>query len=737
MFEFHLGFIVASARYARAGQSARAKFSAVSRRILFGGLAFLLLFGCSTPPPHESSPIFVDARSDTRFKLLVNADGWYRVTAADLKNAGANTARLDATTLQLFRGARAIPARVRGEGDALTLEFYGQASDSPYSNFSVYWVTWGQQPATPMRETRALDVRTAPQTTISDTVHLARPAIYLPQYDDPWFWQTIVAPMTTTITVTLPAALPAPAQLRAHLWGSTQDAVNPDHHIRLAFNGARIADEKWDGQGARVITATIPANAVRAGDNALQLIAPGDTGAQADITLLRALDVTYTRRLVAQNDRLEFTAGAGTYRIEGFSSDAIELYDITDPRAPARVTNTHSAARALTFATDAPSPRRWLTVGPNGAQAVARIVPMSASDLRAPDRAVDYLVITHPNFVGALQPLIDWRARQGLRVRVVTTEQAYDEFAHGEESPHALRAFLDWARQNWQSLRLVLLVGKASYDYRDYQKGANKNLLPTFLLKTPNLGQTASDNWFVAPDDTSGHPALAIGRIPAQTAEQVTRVVNKTLAYESSLRAHADWHTRALFIADDKEQSFVSMSDALIALSPQLTARKIYLADYRGDVNAARAEMLARWNEGAGWVTYIGHGSIDTWAEGPLFSTEHLGALKNGARTPILFTPTCLDGFFYHPQKNSLAEELLFKSDGGIVAGLVPTGLSLPQSQEELMRALFTEISANPALMFGEAIMRAKRRLDGTIPNTREVIDTFVWLGDPALLIAR
>lgn len=711
-----------------------------TRVLLFLTLIWLACVGCSAPPrPPDPTPVFVDQRADTRFKLFVSADGWYRVTAAELKNAGANLARLDAATLQLFRGDRAIPARVRGDGDALAFEFYGQASDSPYSNFSVYWVTWGQQPATPLRETRALDARPAPQTTVSDTVRLTRPTVYLPQFeDDPWFWQTLAAPMTTTLTVTLPAALPAPAQLRVHLWSSTQDAANPDHHLRVAFNDARIADEAWDGQGARTITATIPANAVRAGDNALQLSAPGDTGAQADIALLRALDVTYTRRLAAQNDRLEFTAGAGVYRIEGFGSDVIELYDITDPRAPVRVTNTTIAAGALTFATDASAPRRWLAVGARAAQSIARLAPMAVGDLRAPARAADYLIITPPDFVNALQPLVEWRARQGLRVRVVTTASAYDEFGYGEESPHALRALIEWARQNWQSLRFVLLVGKASYDYRDYQKGANKNLLPTFLLKTPHLGQAASDNWFVAPDARTGHPALAIGRIPAQTAEQATRVINKTLAYEASLNARADWHTRALFIADDKEPSFAAMSDVLIAQLPaEMTARKIYLAEQRGNVDAARTELLTRWNEGVRWLAYIGHGSLDTWAEGPLFSADHLGALKNGARTPILFTPTCLDGFFYHPQKNSLAEELLFKDDGGIVAGLVPTGLSLPQAQEALMRALFAEMTANPAPTFGEAIARAKRRVDGTTPEMREVIDTFVLLGDPALVIAR
>lgn len=712
-------------------------------------LGVLALGGCTTiaQPPRSADPIpeFVDQKSDTRFKLFVSADGWYRVIAADLKNAGANIAQLDAATLQLFRGERAIPARVRGAGADLAFEFYGQASDSPYSNFSVYWVTWGQQPAAPMRETSAAMARAAPQESFASALHLERPTLYLPQFGDadaPWFWQALVAPMTTTITMTLPAAMPAPAQLRVHLWGSTQDAVNPDHHLRAFFNDTRVADEKWDGQGARTITATIPANAIRAGENSLQLVTPGDTGAQAEIVLLRALDLAYTRRLIAHNDQIEFTAGAGAYRVSGFSGDAIELFDVTDPFAVTRVTNGTIAARALTFASDAPSPRRWLAVGPNAAKPVAHIVPMSASDLRAPDLSADYLIITHASrdFTHALRPLVEWRARAGLRVRVVTTTQVYDTFGYGEESPMAIRAFLEWARQNWQApaLRFVLLVGKASYDYRDYQQGANKNLVPTFLVKTPHLNQAASDNWFVAPDDQTGHPALAIGRIPAQTAEQVARVVSKTIAYESSLRARAEWHHRALFIADDKEPQFVSMSDALIAQLPSgVVAQKTYLADHRGDVNAARGEMLARWNEGARWVAYIGHGSIDTWAEGPLFSVEHLGALKNGARTPILFTPTCLDGFFYHPQKNSLAEELLFKRDGGIVAGLVPTGLSVPQAQEELMRALFAELSGNPAASLGEAIARAKRKVDGKSPETREVIDTFVWLGDPALRVLR
>ncbi|MCI0478757.1 MAG: C25 family cysteine peptidase, partial [Anaerolineales bacterium] len=69
----------------------------------------------------------------------------------------------------------------------------------------------------------------------------------------------------------------------------------------------------------------------------------------------------------------------------------------------------------------------------------------------------------------------------------------------------------------------------------------------------------------------------------------------------------------------------------------------------------------------------------------------------------------------------------------------VPTGLSVPQAQEELMRALFAELFQNaaPELTLGEAVQRAKRKVDGKAPETREVIDTFVLLGDPALTMMR
>lgn len=437
------------------------------------------------------------------------------------------------------------------------------------------------------------------------------------------------------------------------------------------------------------------------------------------------------------NSYLEFQVGLGTHRIEGFSGDAIELYDITDPIQLLRVANANVASSTLTFSIEASAPRRWLAIGSSVRRIVPRVVPMPPTNLRATENQADYVIITHASrdFVNALQPLARWRAQRGLKVRVVTTNEIYDEFSYGFESPFALRAFLEYTQREWSkpAPRFVLLVGKASYDYRDVLNAPNKNLLPTFLVDTLNSEKTASDNQFAALSESDIRPAFAIGRIPAKTPDQVARVVNKIITYESGARA-AEWRTRAIFVADDKTLEFAAMSKALAARLPLgIESRKIYLGEQNGDVKSARAELVAQWNVGAALLTYVGHGSVDLWATGPLFGVQYVGEIRNGERLPILFTPTCLDGFFYHPLKDSLAEELLFKPDGGIIAGIVPTGVSFSNAQSELMDALFVELFDKSSPTLGEAFTRAKQKLDADSPALREVIETFVLLGDPAL----
>ena len=179
-----------------------------------------------------------------------------------LQAAGVDISRIDPSTFQLMRADREIATRVQGAGKDVTLDFYGQASDSPYTAYNVYWLTWGSQKGKRMEEQEVPPAGGAIQDSFRDVVRLEQPTFFVPQpgnLSQSWFWQSLTAPATTTITLTLPAAIPSQAQVQVNLWGLSQDVASPDHHLRLFFNDTRVADEFWDGQGPRSIRGDIPA----------------------------------------------------------------------------------------------------------------------------------------------------------------------------------------------------------------------------------------------------------------------------------------------------------------------------------------------------------------------------------------------------------------------------------------------------------------------------------------------
>ncbi len=690
--------------------------------LLLSCLLAPFLLACSSPP--------TPAR---RVKLFVDTDGFYRVTAQSLAAAGANLAGVDPETLRLFTEDKQVAIRVAGSGESLTFDFYGQGSDSAYSKSRVYYLDWGGKVGERIGTILSPTHNSPPATAFRDLAQIDHPMLFVPQAGEPgnrWFWTALSAPSNIEIVVPLPAASKDQAEIRIDLWGNTLDVVNPDHHLVVEFNGVPIANVKWDGQGRKHLQAAVPADVMKDGENELRLVVPGDTGAAAEIVLVEAVQVEYSRRFVAQGNSLSFLSDRGVYQIHGLNGEPVEAFDITDPLSPARVGDVRIRADGAVFSTRAGEMRRWLVLGPSAFKTVSRVAPMHDAEMVAEVADADYLIIAHPSLASSAEPLAQWRARQGLETAIVTTEQVYDAFGHGTESPIALRAFLSSLRPG---PRFVLLLGKASYDYRDYTRGPNRNLVPTYLLDTPHLNQAGSDNWFVAKSETDIRPAAAIGRIPAKTPEQADAVTKKIIEYESGF-ANAAWRKRATFISDDKEESFPLMAESLAArLAPSVSGLQLPLASFDNDLKAARAKVIQQWNAGSLMLTYVGHGSLETWAEGPLLGVGNLGEIKNGNRLPLLVTPTCLDGYFYHPSKDSLAESLLFKSDGGVIAGIVPTGLSVPSAQSEIMSALFDELMRNRTPTVGEGLMRAKQKEELETPEVKEVIETFVLLGDPAL----
>ena len=667
---------------------------------------FLLLAGCQRSP--TAPPVAL--------RVVVDHEGVYRVAAADLRAQGwADPAGVSWRLTRM-----GVPQSVwrTGTGNNWALHFYGRTDEDAYSQEQVYWLMPDATPSPEMQaaagsnEAAAYDVYTA-------TTRLETQRTYQPQATQPdhWFGQTLAAPATASFTITLDQLVPGAAQLRVALWATTEDAAQPDNHIQLAVNGVGVGDRRWDGRGTHLITTTVPLDTLHAGANTITLTAPGDTGVVADVVLVDWIELQYGRSLVAQNGQLAWTSAGGLHQLQGWNAPPL-VFDITDADAPQRMPLGNTVA--------ATAHRRYLAVAtaaaPTRLEAVA-----AAPDLRTKQAA--YLAIGPPALLAPLAPLLAWRESQGLTTLAVPLATVYDQWNHGQPDPVAIQRFVGHALTDWASPpRFLLLVGDASYDPHGYVAPPEANQTPTLMLQTVWGGETASDTAF-AQTASASWAALAIGRLPARTAAEVTIAVNKTVQYEQAAPPGA-WRGRSVAVADPSEPDF--------AVAAQRWGERV-AAPYQFALvtPAAPQTDVSAELQASALITYFGHGSLEQWGRDRLLHASDSANLGGNGQLPVVINMTCLTGLFTHPTKNSLAEALLWQRNSGAVAVLAATSLTLPTDQQPLSDALVAGLMQRPTATLGEVLVAAHAQLDASNPGSRDVRQTFLLFGDPALRLVR
>ncbi|MEQ9288076.1 MAG: C25 family cysteine peptidase, partial [Cyclobacteriaceae bacterium] len=94
----------------------------------------------------------------------------------------------------------------------------------------------------------------------------------------------------------------------------------------------------------------------------------------------------------------------------------------------------------------------------------------------------------------------------GLSVAVVTTNQVYNEFSSGRQDISAIRNFIRYVWQNGGRLKYVLLMGDASYDYKN-RLNNNTNFVPVYESRQSfhRLYSHSSDDYFGFLEDEEGY----------------------------------------------------------------------------------------------------------------------------------------------------------------------------------------------------------------------------------------
>ncbi len=314
--------------------------------------------------------------------------------------------------------------------------------------------------------------------------------------------------------------------------------------------------------------------------------------------------------------------------------------------------------------------------------------------------------------------------------------QVYDAFSYGRRDPQAIQALMRYARQHWQAPapRYLLLAGDASYDPLGRTQGTEVDLVPTYDVYTTFSGWTGSDVWYALPDDAeNAMPAFAVGRFPAQTPEQMAAMVQKTLSYEAQT-GDLGWRSAALLVADNDEPGFAEETQSFAS---QLKGYQSGQLTIDGDGANAKNALLGAFSKGAGLIGYFGHGSVTLWAKEKVLEVAEAAKLSNKDRLPIVFTVTCLSGFFEHPSTVSLGEALVRNPNGGAVAALVPSSAAVLTDQRLLAQGLAAALAQPAPRALGDTIHDAQLSLPRETGGVREILLTFNLLGDPSLTVKR
>lgn len=698
----------------------------------------------------------------TNIKIGVTEDGIYKITYDDLTSAGLQLNGTDPSTISISNRGTDTPIYVYGEVDGTFdttdyILFYGSASTGIYTDENVYWLTTGKTDTVRMtsRDGALSGAAISVPAYFQTTLHAEEDSEYwqtIPdgKGKDHWFWgDKLSAPASGEYTFTVHNIFTTDgtATVRVRLMGRTNDReTSPNHHTKIYLNNVGIDDQQWDGQIVYDHEVSIPHAYLHNGTNTVKVEAVGDTGASTDQVFVNWTEVDYFDTYTAEDDRLLFGAPeAGTFQFEvrGFHDNNLEVFDVTDPGNPVRITQItvveEDSTYTLKFEDTAQSDARYLALTSGQCKPPASIRTNQVSTWKSPDNEADYIIITHEDFYDESLKLADYRSEQGLRAVTVKVEDIYDEFNYGIFDPQAIRDFLSYAYNNWvaPAPTYVLLVGDATQDYKDNMESGTINYVPSQIVETDVLGETPSDNWYVLVSGDDILPDMLIGRLSAQTVSQVKNIVEKILYYEQNPPENS-WNKNVLLVADDDDPSFESISEQLAGILPDgYTAHKVYVGDYTPEEDPT-ADIQEYISKGCLLVNYTGHGAVERWGlwnnnSEVIFNNSGISSLENTKKFPVITVANCLNGFF--PGKKtqvSIAEQFQRLQNRGAVAVWAPTGLSYSSGHRLLMKAFYEAIFNDGKHGLGAAATAAKINTYTQNIYWGELVEMFVLFGDPA-----
>jgi len=737
-------------------------------------------------------------------KIRVAKEGIYQLTSAFLKKNGFNN--IDKVKVYGYGGRPIeenwtfnqvegtpddlceVPLYRKNDGTALffaegTVRFTqnGQHEKNPYSDYSYYFLTEGENPAI------FSTLEAESQTTDSVLNHVP----YCTYIDnDKYVWYSGGRELYDDFDFaynnqrTINIATPQPATNIATL------------HIAMAASSKSsntIVDVKWGGselgrftinkygtsQSAYETRKVFNLTKINA-ENSIQL-----TTTQGNSARLNFIRVNYDRMLDAQAAPYAFSPqweGTAVLQINNATINT-KIWAIGNRTMPtAEVKSTLKGNSLIAPITD--GMRRYIFFDVDGTFPTPESVGEIGNQNLHADGPYDMIIIISENKQlesEAHRLAAAHKVRQGLRVRVIDAGSLYNEFSSGTPDASAYRRYLkmlyDKAASEADMPKYLILFGDCAWDNKMQTTEWNgynpKDFLLAFEVSDGALNKTdgifpigelnsyVTDDFYGWLDDNEGNNYaqnrldLAIGRILCLDIETAKAIVDKTIDYMDNKNAGA-WKNKIFMLADYGNKN-LHMNDAIpvvaqINASTEQNAmvKQIFWDAYDRETTgtgfrfpSVTKKLQQQMQSGALMFNYTGHGSPEQISYAKILSAEDFNLSSQG-KLPLWVMASCEISPF-DTQVNDIGRTALSNPDGGAFAVICAARSVYSNYNRELnttlCKYLFTKNEHGKYLTIGEALRKTKVDMlaggnvnynrDGTINKLK-----YVLLGDPALSLA-
>ena len=441
-----------------------------------------------------------------------------------------------------------------------------------------------------------------------------------------------------------------------------------------------------------------------------------------------------------------------------------QIWDVTDPFNVKKI-NVSAAQGKITYKMQTDSLKEFTAFDGTFFHNVSTIGAVANQNLHGL-KDLDFIIITHPNFIQSAEKLATHRRNNdNMKVAVVTTTQVYNEFGSGIGDISAIRNFLKMfydRAENEQSIpKNALLFGKTSFDFRNIT-GTNSCYIPNYQANDAfSVECLSTDNFFTKLADgkgkgNEGSMDMGLGRFSVSNTNQASILVEKSITYSAmtDLAANSngeyvsnmgDWRNIVGMVADDNgDYSHMVFVDSIYKLIlpdvPFINFDKIYSDAFVSETSASGKRypevnnaINSRVNRGCLMLSYYGHGGDNGWAHERILQRSDIFSWNNKYCLPFFFTACCTFAGYDKKDATSPAEDVSMLNSGGAIGLITSTRSSNAGSNQKLGEHIHRrafEMEDSRYLTLGE--IHAKSQKD----YGSDGYNMYVLLGDPSVTLA-